>query len=54
MSLSGAGGNTLVFADDLVLLASIGQGLQRLLDRFFAECDQSGMKSALKNKYLSF
>jgi len=36
--------NHLVFADDLVLLASSQQGLQHALDRFSAASDRAGMK----------
>jgi len=36
--------NRLLFADDLVLLVSFQQGLQHMLDRFSAACDQAGMK----------
>ena len=36
--------NHLVFADDLVLLASSEQGLQQTLDRLSIVCDQVGMK----------
>src|SRR5699024_8579024 len=31
-------------ADDLVLLASTAEDLQRLLNRFATECDKEGMK----------
>ena len=35
---------SLLFADDLALLASSADGLQRALDRFAAECSSSGMR----------
>src|SRR5699024_7541652 len=34
----------LFFADDLLLLASTAEDLQRLLNRFATECDKEGMK----------
>jgi len=36
--------SSLLFADDLVLLASSARGLQHALYRFSVACDQSGMK----------
>ena len=36
--------NHLLFADDLVLLASSQQCLQHALDRFSAACDRAGRK----------
>jgi len=38
----------LLFADDLVLLASSQQDLQHALDRFSAACDRAGMKISTK------
>ena len=40
--------NRLLFADDLVLLASSRQGLQHALDRFSTPCDRAGMKISTK------
>jgi len=40
--------NRLIFADDLVLLASFQQGLQHTLEQFFAACDRAGMKIVTK------
>ena len=36
----------LIFADDLVLLASTQNGLQRALDRFSDACSVAGMKTS--------
>ena len=41
--------NPLLFANDLVLLASSQQGLHHALNRFSAVCDQAGMKISTKN-----
>ncbi|XP_061762964.1 retrovirus-related Pol polyprotein from type-2 retrotransposable element R2DM isoform X1 [Nerophis ophidion] len=40
----GRGIGSLLFADDVVLLASSGRDLQLSLDRFTAECDAAGMR----------
>jgi len=40
--------NRLLFADDLVLLASSQHSLQHVLDRFSAACDRAGMKISTK------
>ena len=34
----------MLFADDVVLLATLVRDLQLLLDRFAAECEVAGMK----------
>ncbi|KAI3374936.1 hypothetical protein L3Q82_021463 [Scortum barcoo] len=36
--------SSLLFADDVVLLASSGQDLQHVLERFAAECEAAGMR----------
>ncbi|KAI3353778.1 hypothetical protein L3Q82_005006 [Scortum barcoo] len=36
--------SSLLFADDVVLLASSSQDLQRVLERFAAECEAAGMR----------
>ncbi|KAI3351087.1 hypothetical protein L3Q82_005653 [Scortum barcoo] len=36
--------SSLLFADDVVLLASSGQDLQHILGRFAAECEAAGMR----------
>ncbi|KAI3356259.1 hypothetical protein L3Q82_017506 [Scortum barcoo] len=36
--------SSLLFADDVVLMASSGQDLQHLLERFAAECEAAGMR----------
>ncbi|KAI3353937.1 hypothetical protein L3Q82_005140 [Scortum barcoo] len=36
--------SSLLFADDVVLLASSGQDLQHVLERFAAECEVAGMR----------
>uniref|UniRef100_A0A3B4FLA9 Reverse transcriptase domain-containing protein n=1 Tax=Pundamilia nyererei TaxID=303518 RepID=A0A3B4FLA9_9CICH len=36
--------SSLIFADDVVLLASLGEGLQLALERFAAECEAAGMR----------
>ena len=41
--------NRLLFADDLVLLATSQQDLQHVLDRFSAACDRDRMKISSKN-----
>jgi len=41
--------NRLLFADDLVLLASFQQGLQHALDRISVACDRARMKISTKN-----
>ncbi|KAI3369274.1 hypothetical protein L3Q82_007526 [Scortum barcoo] len=35
---------SLLFADDVVLMASSGQDLQHVLERFAAECEAAGMR----------
>ncbi|KAK7878082.1 hypothetical protein WMY93_034404, partial [Mugilogobius chulae] len=40
---------SLLFADDVVLMASSNQDLQHALGRFAAECEAAGMKSAPLN-----
>jgi len=44
--------NRLLFADNLVLLASSQQSLQHALDRFSAACHRAGMKISTKNTEL--
>ena len=44
LPLETAGSAVYFFADDLALLASTEQGLQYVLDRFGAACDQTGIK----------
>lgn len=39
--------SSLLFADDVVLLASSSQDLQRALERFAAECEAAGMAISL-------
>jgi len=41
--------NRLLFADDLILLASSQQSIQHALDRFCAACDRARMKISTKN-----
>ena len=41
-----------MFADDLVLLADSGTGLQCLLDGFAAACDNAGIISTAKTEVL--
>ncbi|KAI3365731.1 hypothetical protein L3Q82_000696 [Scortum barcoo] len=36
--------SSLLFADDVVLMASSGQDLQHVLERFAAECEAAGMR----------
>jgi len=48
VTVGGCWSNGLLFADDLVLLASFEQGLQHTLDGFSAACDQSRMKISTK------
>ncbi len=44
---------SLLFADDVVLLASSGRDLQLSLDRFAAGCEVAGMRiSTSKSKYM--
>jgi len=42
------GGSTVLFTDDLVLLASSQQGLQHALDRFSAAYNRARMKISAK------
>ncbi|KAI3377643.1 hypothetical protein L3Q82_008803 [Scortum barcoo] len=43
--------SSLLFADDVVLMASSGQDLQHVLERFAAECEAAGMRiSTSKSK----
>jgi len=42
--------NCLLFLNDLVLLASSEQGVQHVLDRFSAACNQAGMKISAKKR----
>ncbi|KAI3357751.1 hypothetical protein L3Q82_016156 [Scortum barcoo] len=45
----------LLFADDVVLMASSGQDLQHVLERFAAECEAAGMRiSTSKSKAMVF
>ena len=40
---------SLLFADDVVLLASSGRDLQLSLERFAAECEAAGMRISTSN-----
>ncbi|KAI3367814.1 hypothetical protein L3Q82_026645 [Scortum barcoo] len=42
--LGTTGFHPLLFADDVVLMASSGQDLQHVLERFAAECEAAGMR----------
>ncbi|KAI3367449.1 hypothetical protein L3Q82_026304 [Scortum barcoo] len=42
--LGTTGFQSLLFADDVVLMASSGQDLQHVLERFAAECEAAGMR----------
>jgi len=46
--------NCLIFADDLMLLASHEQGLQHAFNLFAVVCDQVGMKTSTKKDLLCF
>ncbi|KAI3354070.1 hypothetical protein L3Q82_018470 [Scortum barcoo] len=42
--------SSLLFADDVVLMASSGQDLQHVLERFAAECEAAGMRISTSKK----
>ncbi|KAI3374835.1 hypothetical protein L3Q82_021373 [Scortum barcoo] len=42
--------SSLLFADDVVLMASSGQDLQHVLERFAAECEAAGMRISSTSK----
>ncbi|KAI3356632.1 hypothetical protein L3Q82_017819 [Scortum barcoo] len=42
--------SSLLFADDVVMMASSGQDLQHVLERFAAECEAAGMRISTSKK----